>query len=230
MDLKVMRKREEQLLFLIKNNKDAVEGIRKCINEFEEELLEIRQKIAEEIVDTYEEAKLLNQKEIVLNQDDTKNFMKAINITKDFLTNLEKDEDYTQKKNEWKKVAFNFNSRKERISTIPNNPHISKVIMSLNNDSSMNITLNWNNTDETIDGFNIYLHSNKYKDNYIFGTDKDNETILTVPLNISEYTIPCIPNNLNYTIGVQAYRLVDEDINENEILQSDIVYFNNKIN
>ncbi|WP_214607208.1 DUF7359 domain-containing protein, partial [Mycobacterium tuberculosis] len=58
---------------------------------------------------------------------------------------------------------------------------------------------------------------------YHFGTDVMNEYVFEVPDVKRSLILYDVPNNLNYTFGIQAYRKVDSEIDINEIIFSPIV-------
>src|SRR5690606_9727370 len=99
---------------------------------------------------------------------------------------------------------------------------------------SANLMLTWKYPDynktkkdeHNIDGFLIYLYHGTTNEPYQFGSQMSKETIVDAPLNSRSYTFPAVPANLYYTVGIRAYRRVDDDINRDGIIMSDIVRFN----
>lgn len=141
--------------------------------------------------------------------------------------------DYNKRKINWKKVAYNYNVRNDRIDKKPTNPSKTSVKHKENDDSSVNLILKWNYPDyektekkaDNIDGFLIYLYYDDTDEPYQFGSKESSETIVDTPYMSRTYTFPSVPANLYYTLGIRAYRRVDEDINRKGILYSDLVRF-----
>ncbi|MDP4268447.1 MAG: hypothetical protein Q8880_13570, partial [Bacteroidota bacterium] len=142
--------------------------------------------------------------------------------------------DYNNRKIDWQKTSYNFNSRNDRISETPIDPtfnnDVTDITHTKNDDGSVTLTVNWNYpTDITvnennIDGFNIYLYaSNKVESITLGSMGGNNESIINMNADARKCTIPSVPANLYYYVGVQAYRDVDNDINSNGIILSNIV-------
>jgi hypothetical protein len=140
--------------------------------------------------------------------------------------------DYNNRKIDWQKTSYNFNSRNDRISETPVDPTFNNDVTDIthekNDNGSVTLTVNWNYpTDMTvnennIDGFNVYLYaSNKYE-TITLGSMGNNESVINVNADARKCTIPSVPANLYYYIGVQAYRDVDNDINSSGIILSNI--------
>src|SRR5699024_850788 len=70
------------------------------------------------------------------------------------------------------------------------------------------------------------LYGSKTNDDYQFGSRMTDETKAEVSYDKRKYTFPSVPSNLYYHAGIQAFRRVDEDINRDGIILSDIVPFN----
>ncbi|WP_442636614.1 DUF7359 domain-containing protein [Rossellomorea marisflavi] len=143
--------------------------------------------------------------------------------------------DYNNRKLDWKKMAQNFNLRNDRISEKPTNPILSAEKSSFsyiqNDNGSINLTINWeypdfnssNKNEDNIDGFFVYLKSNETPEKYQFGSQMAKESIITLDFNKRSYTFLGIAPNKYYTVGIRAYRYVDDDIESSGILMSDIV-------
>jgi hypothetical protein len=141
--------------------------------------------------------------------------------------------DYNNRKVDWQKTSYNFNSRNDRISEIPVDPTFNNdatdITHEKNDNGSVTLTVNWNYpTDMTvnennIDGFNIYLYASNKLENITLGSMGNNESIINVNADARKCTIPSVPANLFYYVGVQAYRDVDNDISTNGIILSNIV-------
>lgn len=157
-------------------------------------------------------------------------------IKRAFYTINKVNTDYNSRKINWSKIANNFNARNDRLSETPTKPTIpiNGISKTINDNGSANITLTWNypnytatsKNEDNIDGFLIYLHSDLTNTPYIFGSQMASETIVDVIYTSNSYTFPSVPPNLYYTIGIRAYRSVDNDINPDGIIMSDIVVFN----
>jgi hypothetical protein len=141
--------------------------------------------------------------------------------------------DYTNRKIDWQKTSYNFNTRNDRISDKPVDPTFNNTVTDIthvkNDDGSVTITVSWNYpTDMTvnannIDGFNIYLYASNKVETITLGQLGNNESIINVSSDMRKCTIPSVPANSFYYIGVQAYRDVDNDIDVNGIILSNIV-------
>src|SRR5690625_127673 len=123
--------------------------------------------------------------------------------------------------------------RNDRIEEVPVEPNNAIISHKDNNDGSVNLILKWDYPDynvtkkneHNIDGFLIYLYSSDEDEQYQFTSKMSQETIIDVSLHTNSYTFPSVPSNLYYTVGVRAYRRVDEDIDLDGILLSEIVTF-----
>lgn len=139
--------------------------------------------------------------------------------------------DVNKRKMRWEQVAENFNKRNDRNSTPLINPSIFSIQHTKNDDGSINLSIQWvypfateSKTESVdIDGFLIYLYSSKTNELYTFGSTLGDETIISVTSDKRSYIFPSIPANLYYTLGVQAYRVVDTDIDVTGYIKSDII-------
>lgn len=139
--------------------------------------------------------------------------------------------DYNKRKRNWNNIATNFNSRNDRISVTPNSPTNVTIAHKINDNGSADLTINWNYNDyektkkdaDNIDGFIVYMYSDLTKERYVFGSTIAKETIISVNYSIKTYTFPSVPPNRFYSLGVRAYRHVDDDINMDGIIFSDLV-------
>lgn len=131
----------------------------------------------------------------------------------------------------WDSVATNFNNNNDRISTLPANPSIatdgSAIDHTINTDGSCDISFEWvfNATGNAgnVDGFYVYVYAGNSSGSYSFGTSTSNEQVLSVPYDKRAVIIRGVAANLFYTFGIQAYRMVDTDINSSGILKSAII-------
>lgn len=148
--------------------------------------------------------------------------------------------DYNKRKINWNTIANNFNLRNDRIKEIPENPYIPNGAISHkeNDNGSVNLTIKWQYSDynttkedkHNIDGFLIYLYSSESEETYHFGSQMAEETMVDLIFSLRTYTFPSVPSNLYYTLGIRAYRRVDDDINSDGIVMSDIVRFDSNTN
>lgn len=131
----------------------------------------------------------------------------------------------------WSNTATNFNSRNDRIDTVPADPVVaidgSAVDHTLNTDGSANISFEWsfNGSGDAydIDGFVLYLHSSTSPGTYTFGTNPAEETVYYTTSDKRAFIINGVPADKYYTFGVQAYRMVDQDIDISGVLKSSII-------
>jgi len=148
--------------------------------------------------------------------------------------NNKTSKDYQNRKINWNKIAYNFDNRNDRISDIPADPSFSNNSTDIghvkNDDGSVTLTVNWQFPTDTskneynIDGFNIYLYASKYKEDITLGSmSNDEASFPNVSADARKYTIPSVPANQYYYIGIQSYRRVDNDISSNGVLLSDII-------
>lgn len=147
--------------------------------------------------------------------------------------NTKTSKDYQNRKINWEKTSYNFNNRNDRISEIPADPSFGNIGADIvhvkNDDGSVTLTVNWNfptdssKNEYNIDGFNIYLYATKDKETVTLGSMGGNESILNVDSTARKYTIPSVPANSYFYIGVQSYRHVDNDISPEGILLSEII-------
>ncbi|MBL4969025.1 DUF7361 domain-containing protein [Bacillus halotolerans] len=159
-------------------------------------------------------------------QSDFEKIIKTVYRTNKISTELNK------RKIEWDKVTENFNIRNDRISVQPAPPTIASdgtaITHKVNDNGSVDITIQWNYVDSdedkyNIDGFEVYLHGSDDNEEYTFGSVQASENLQNVKYDRRTATFTGLPSNMYYTIGVQAYRRVDADIDINQILLSDIV-------
>jgi len=128
-------------------------------------------------------------------------------------------------------VATNFNGRNDRLATVPANPTIladgTAVDHTINTDGSADISLEWGHTGTgdayNIDGFFFYMRASTSATAYTFGTTPSEETIYYMSYEKRAIIISSVAADKYYTLGVQAYRHVDQDINATGILKSSII-------
>jgi phage minor structural protein len=125
----------------------------------------------------------------------------------------------------------NFNNRNDRKATTPANPTVASdgtaIDHNINDDGSANISFEWsyNGSGDAydIDGFIVYVRASSSNTSYTFGTNTSEEQTFTVPADKRSLILQGVAANLYYTFGVQAYRIVDNDINASGVLKSSIV-------
>lgn len=143
--------------------------------------------------------------------------------------------DYNRRKVDWKKNAQNFNLRNDRFPEKPNNPFldfITPIKHVVNDNGTVNLQIQWNykNYDSTkdnhdnIDGFFVFLYASNSGDKYTFGSKNAFESLITLEGSMRTYTFTNVVSNMFYSVAIQAYRAVDEDINSDGVLMSDLVY------
>jgi hypothetical protein len=126
----------------------------------------------------------------------------------------------------------NFNTRNDRISEIPADPVIAtdgtSIDYTFNSDNTCNIEFSWSfigeDNEHNVDGFIIYLKDDNYDvqhtiseahitEYHYFQVDTDKRTAKIMSLTPDKY----------YTIGIESFRIVDQDITTSGILRSNIV-------
>lgn len=144
-----------------------------------------------------------------------------------FYTINKMNDDYSKLRPKLLAASSNFNTRNDRISIIPTIPSSPAISHKSNDDGSVNLTVTWNFPDsnkdaDNIDGFKIYLYSSTTNERHLFGSALEEITPNEVNASLRSFTYTSLVANRYYTIGIQSYRRVDEDINSNGILLSDI--------
>ena len=126
-------------------------------------------------------------------------------------------------------AATNFNARNDRNSATIVAPTIATdgtaIDHTINTDGSADISFEWSwgGTESDIDGFIVYGRQSTSSSAYTFGTTPAEEMTYTVPANKRALIAYGVPANKYYTIGVQAYRVVDPDVNAAGIIKSTLV-------
>lgn len=144
--------------------------------------------------------------------------------------------DYNIRKQDFIKNARNTNLRNDRLSETPANPMFknngTEITSVMNDNGTVNLTVSWmysdynisKNNADNVDGFYLYLYSSNLNEKYTFGSTMGKEQVSQIDdPNSRTYTHTGIPANLYYTVGIQAYRRVDEDVNSDGILLSDVI-------
>jgi len=128
-------------------------------------------------------------------------------------------------------ATINFNDRNDRKNTIPANPTIasdgSAIDHTTNTDGSVNISFEWGFSGSgdayDIDGFIVYIHQSSSSSSYTFGTSEQEEQVYYVTSSKRAFILKGIPADKYYTFGIQAYRIVDQDIDSSGVLSSSII-------
>jgi len=128
-------------------------------------------------------------------------------------------------------AVSNFNTRNDRKSTIPANPTIATdgtaIDHTINTDGSADISFEWifNGSGDAydIDGFIIYVFQSNSSSQYSFGTSASQEQVFYTTPDKRALILYGVPADRYYTFGIQAYRIVDQDINPSGILKSSII-------
>ncbi|MEK4008326.1 DUF7359 domain-containing protein [Paenibacillus sp. FSL H3-0333] len=131
-------------------------------------------------------------------------------------------------------LTYNFNTRNDRISTVPADPIIANDGTAIdhvqNTDGSVDISFEWkynltnSQADEyNIDGFIVYIRTLTTNEKYTFGSTIAKEDRREVTADKRAVLISGVPANRYYTFGIQSYRRVDQDIVPTGILTSNTV-------
>jgi hypothetical protein len=126
-------------------------------------------------------------------------------------------------------AATNFDSRNDRNGAAVLAPTIASdgtaVDHTINTDGSADLSFEWlwSGTEADIDGFIITTYTSTTNAAYTFGTTPSAETTFTVPANKRAIIGYGLPANNYYKLGVQAYRVVDPDVNAAGIIRSAMV-------
>lgn len=124
-----------------------------------------------------------------------------------------------------KNATNNFSARNDRISTTPANPVAGTVSHTINTDGSANVSFQWTFTNgsgaNNIDGFYVYVKVTDATAT-VTGTASD-EKLYIMDMDKRAIILPGVPANKYLTFAVQAFRVVDQDINANGILKSSLI-------
>lgn len=129
-------------------------------------------------------------------------------------------------------ATVNFNSRNDRIATAVVAPVVANSAGTLdhvtNTDGSVDVSIEWtwSGTESDIDGFIVYVHDNgtatPTSQRVINGSANASESVYYVTPQRRAFILPGVAADHWYTIGVQAYRVVDPDINAAGVLRSTV--------
>jgi len=124
----------------------------------------------------------------------------------------------------------NFNNRNDRNAAGISLPSVAgngtAVDHIANTDGSVDLSFEWgwsgNNAD--IDGWIIYVHSAASSTSfYSFGTSVATETLYYTAPEKRAFLLLGVAANKYYTFGIEAYRVVDKDINASGIIRSGVI-------
>jgi phage minor structural protein len=92
----------------------------------------------------------------------------------------------------------------------------------------VNIVFNWKYSEEEIfttdiDGFMIYIYTAPTSATYQFGSKPNNEIRYYVKPNKRSIILYHVPKNLNYTFGIEAYRVVNREINPSGVIKTPVI-------
>lgn len=126
-------------------------------------------------------------------------------------------------------ATINFNARNDRTVTAITTPTIASdgtaVDHTISTDGAANISLEWSwaGTNTDIDGWIIYVRQSTSATAYTFGTTPAEEQVFYVTPEKRAFFLYGAAANQYYTFGVQAYRIVDPDINAAGVIKSTLV-------
>lgn len=127
-------------------------------------------------------------------------------------------------------ATINFNGRNDRIATALTDPTTDSggdaVDHTVNVDGSVNISFEWSwgGDEEDIDGFIVFERSHPSSGtSYSFGTTIAEENNYFLPADRRAFILTGVAADHYYTLGVQAYRIVDPDIDASGLLVSNLV-------
>ena len=81
----------------------------------------------------------------------------------------------------------------------------------------------WTANNADIDGFVVYVRSSSSSSPYTFGTNPEQEVTYNVPSFKRAFLLYGVMPTDYYTFGIQAYRIVDTDVNSNGIILTPVV-------
>jgi hypothetical protein len=125
----------------------------------------------------------------------------------------------------------NFNTRNDRIAVTPDTPTIlgdgSAITFTFNSDGSANIDFAWEygtGTDETnIDGFLIYARANNVDTIHDLQADLTETNFFQVQADVRLLRMSGLIIDKYYTVGIEAFRVVDQDVDATGIKRSVII-------
>lgn len=126
-------------------------------------------------------------------------------------------------------ATTNFNGRNDRSILAVVDPTIATngdaVDHIPNTDGSVDMTFEWSwlGSNNDIDGFIVYSRASTTNEVYVFGTTPSEESLVYLPADRRAFGFLGVSANNYYTLGVQAYRRVDQDIALNGLISSQLV-------
>jgi hypothetical protein len=124
------------------------------------------------------------------------------------------------------KLKENYNSGNDRLDTPIVAPTVAAdgtaVDHTLSKNGSANLSFEWQWTgaENDIDGFMVYVHQSTSATPYVFGTDPLKENVIAIPAQKRSAIIYGVVSDNYYSFAVQAYRIVDKDIDANGVIYS----------
>ncbi len=131
-------------------------------------------------------------------------------------------------------AVVNFNANNDRFSVTPDTPSIALdgtcVDHTINTDGSAEISFEWGYTTSTsndannIDGFIVYVRASTSSLSYTFNpvSPAADEQVYYLTPERRAFVLSGAAANLHYSFAVQAYRIVDTDVNSSGVLKSSV--------
>ena len=125
-------------------------------------------------------------------------------------------------------AAINFDTRNDRDGSAVTAPTIAgdntAVTHTAADDGSCNLVFKWlwGGSNPDIDGFQVRTRQSTSSASYVIGTTTDEERTYTLPADQRSMILFGIPINQYITLGINAYRIVDPDIDSDGIILSTI--------
>jgi hypothetical protein len=125
--------------------------------------------------------------------------------------------------------VINFNFRNDRNGNVVVDPAVVTDgtavdhVVKTNGSVDISFEWTWGGSSTDIDGFIVYTYSTNSNASYTFGTNVQAELVNYVTPEKRAYILLGVSPDSYYTFGVQAYRVVDPDINSAGIIKSNIV-------
>ena len=126
-------------------------------------------------------------------------------------------------------TTVNFNSRNDQngdaivLPTILTNGNA--VDHAPNTDGSVDISFEWNwaGTNTVIDGFIVYVYQSTTNTAYTFGNNASGEQVFYVTPEKRAFILYGVAADRYYKFGVQAYRIVDPNVDASGVIKTTIV-------
>ncbi|MDA0790257.1 MAG: phage tail protein [Proteobacteria bacterium] len=126
-------------------------------------------------------------------------------------------------------AATNFDARNDRDGSAVTAPTIAADETALdhvvNTDGSVDMSFEWlwGGIEADIDGFRVVIRASSSATSYNIGTTPAEESVFDVPADQRAYSFLGLAADKYYTVGVQAYRVVDPDVDSSGLLSSAMV-------